>query len=104
MKYKILNTKIFHLLTKEKWANESLDFFKCKNCNCIVVGIPDCHIAFIDPSDLDKKFDYNLPRKMYCPHCKIIWYDGHKIKKYEVEDVTLDELLSSEWKKIFDKK
>jgi len=99
-----LNVEKFNSLTQMKWANEQLEAFKCNNCGLIVLGIPDCHVAFFEPSNLNKTIPYNLPRKIYCPNCKAIWYDYPKDEKYKTEDITLEELLSSDWNKIFSKK
>ncbi|MCP4256529.1 MAG: hypothetical protein GY774_03270 [Planctomycetes bacterium] len=98
-----LNSKEFNIATHNKWKNEPLEFFKCSNCSLIIVGIPDCHIALSDPSNLNTKIKYNLPRRISCPKCRAVWYDGHQIKKYKVEDVTVEELLSSGWGNIFTK-
>ena len=100
----LLNLKKFHSLTKERWANEPLEFFKCSSCNWIVVGIPDCHIVLTNPSDLRKRISYNLPRRIRCPNCNIVWYDGYKVKKYKIEYISLEELILSDWGKIFSKK
>ena len=99
----IINIEKFNQLTKNKWINESLEFFKCNQCSLIVVGVPDSHIALFDSSDLTKKIQYNLPRKIKCPSCKAIWYDL-RMNGYEIEDISIDKFLSSNWKLIFNNK
>jgi hypothetical protein len=104
MKENSLDLDRFHVLTNEKWVNEPLEFFKCNNCDLIVIGLPDCHLALIDPENLNKKIDYNLPKKVHCPNCNIVWYDFQEDKKYKVINITPEELLASNWGEIFDRK
>ena len=99
-----LNLGNFNTLTNSKWLNEPLEFFKCKNCNLIVIGIPDCHTALTDPNDLNKSISYNLPRKISCPNYNDIWYDYPNEQNYNTDDISLEELFSSDWNKIFSKK
>jgi rubredoxin len=93
-----LNLAEFNSRSNGKWENEPIEIFKCNNCKLIFIGLPDCHTALIDPTNLDKIISYNLPRKIVCPNCNILWYDiDKKDIGYRVEDVSTDELRSSGW-------
>ena len=100
----LLNISKFDDLTDGKFVNERLEFFKCRQCDLIVVGIPDRHIVLIDPFDLKKNMEYNLARIIKCPNCKAVWYHFIQDKGYKVDNVSLEELLSSNWKEVFSKK
>jgi hypothetical protein len=94
----IINHEEFNSRTNNKWFNESLELFKCGKCKVIIVGVPYCHIAYYDPKDLKKTFQYNVPRKIHCPKCNHLWYDNSERNEYDTEEVSLDELILSDWK------
>lgn len=94
----MLNLSEFNVRTKSKWQDESLEFFKCRMCGLVVLGIPDRHLMLINAHRLDKVSQYNLPRKLDCPRCKGAWYKPGQINSYQVDDVTVDELKNSDWR------
>ncbi|MDD5069941.1 MAG: hypothetical protein PHV17_04355 [Candidatus Omnitrophica bacterium] len=98
IEHTMLNLNEFNARTKNKWNGEPLEFFKCKMCGFIVLGIPDCHLALMDPIHLNKTIKYNLPSIIDCPHCKETWYEPGQINSYQVEDVDTDELKTTGWR------
>jgi len=80
------------------WANKPIEAFKCSECQAIMVGAPDCHVAFPDPRNLNKRVPYNRREVFHCPLCNAIFplaflASSHK----EKHEVSAQDLLSSDW-------
>jgi hypothetical protein len=75
-----------------RWANETIEALKCGKCGLILIGAPDCHIAFNDANDLKKRVPYNLNKPFKCPSCKMAYPNT------DFANATDEELLKSEWK------
>jgi Zn finger protein HypA/HybF involved in hydrogenase expression len=94
------NADKFNSLTGRKWINEEMELFKCGKCKLIVLGIPSCHVAYIDPLNLTKTMNYNLPRNITCPNCKSNWYKVSENTNYKTEEISEEELRNSNWNTI----
>lgn len=91
-----MNIREFNSITKNKYVNEHMEFLKCLECSLILVGIPDCHIAFYDSNNLKKTIGYNLPRHVRCPKCKSTWYKLG-MDHWELKSATAEEAKNSDW-------
>jgi|GEM_PF-1287460 len=96
MARELRNKNQFNLITRNKYLNERTEFLKCPNCTLVLLGVPDCHIAFYDPSNITMTVAYNLPRHICCPKCKSTWYKPG-MDRWELREATIEEVRNSNW-------
>lgn len=89
----------FNSRTKQKYIKEPINVFWCPKCRFIYIGLPDCHLAFIDANNLEKiRADFNRPAEFKCSGCDFIFPDvflvsdqGYKFR------VPIEEVRKSSW-------
>ena len=93
-----IDREVFDLETNNRFRGEPLESFKCKKCNLLFIGLPDCHLAFYDPREIKKTITYNRPETLKCPNCGYVFPSTflapENIKDHEI---TAEVLLKSDW-------
>jgi hypothetical protein len=98
----VLNISSFDDKTKNVYRNEPIEAFWCPECHMIYIGLPDLHIALVDPRDLQKKVAYNRPEKLKCTRCKYIFPNNFLCPDGSKEHaVPVKEAILSEWAWLF---
>ena len=62
----------------EEWSgrdlsNQETDVSASGHCAGIVIGLPDEHSVYFDPTDPGKTSAYNRANRVRCPLCRAVW-------------------------------